>query len=325
VVGDLNSYNYINYNKGEKMFRNMRRSSQQLSEQETIEILKDGSNGILSVIGDDGYPYGVPISYAYHDGKIYFHCAKSGHKLDAIKKNNKVSFTVVGQDQVLPKKLTTCYQSVIVFGIVKILDDPEEKLESHMILSNKYSGKYPEHIQKEIEKDLDNMLMVKIDIQYMTGKAGIELIKSKAIETRVYEGIIDSAMEIRQEVFVEEQGFEDEFDDIDRRATHIVLIDKYNKEEKPIATCRVFQKEGSTEEYILGRLAVRKEYRENKIGSKTIEEAEKCVRKKGGTSISLHSQCSAKGFYQKQGYEEYGKIENEQGCPHIWMKKGLKS
>jgi predicted GNAT family N-acyltransferase len=160
---------------------------------------------------------------------------------------------------------------------------------------------YPEHIQKEIEKNLDNMLMAKIDIQYMTGKAGIELIKSKAIETRVYEGIIDSAMEIRQEVFVEEQGFEDEFDDIDRRATHIVLIDKYNKEEKPITTCRVFQKEGST------------------------EEAEKCVRKKGGTSISLHSQCSAKGFYQKQGYEEYGKIENEQGCPHIWMKKGLKS
>jgi nitroimidazol reductase NimA-like FMN-containing flavoprotein (pyridoxamine 5'-phosphate oxidase superfamily) len=84
------------------MFRNMRRSSQQLSEQETIEILKDGSNGILSVIEDDG--------------KIYFHCAKSGHKLDAIKKNNKVSFTVVGQDQVLPKKLTTCYQSVIVSG-----------------------------------------------------------------------------------------------------------------------------------------------------------------------------------------------------------------
>jgi predicted GNAT family N-acyltransferase len=67
-----------------------------------------------------------------------------------------------------------------------------------------------------------------------------------------------------------------------------------------------------------------KEYREKKMGTRAVKEAEKCVLEKGGTSISLHAQCRAKEFYNKLGYEEYGEIEDDQGCPHIWMKKDLK-
>jgi hypothetical protein len=303
------------------MFRKMRRNKQQLSEPETIRILQEGTNGILSVIGDDGFPYGVPLSYVYHEGKIYFHCAKEGHKLDAIKKNNKVSFTVVGQDEVVAKKLTSCYQSVIAFGTARILENSDEKLTSHILLSNKYSSQYPDAIEKEIKRSLKQMLMIEIKIEYMTGKEGIELVKKRMIEAKFYEGITDYAKEIREEVFVKEQGFVDEFDEIDENATHIILFDKSLEQEKPIATCRIFRDELNKENYILGRLAVRKEYRGENIGSRTVEEAEKCVMGKGGKSISLHAQCRAKEFYKKLGYEEYGEIGDDQECPHIWMKK----
>ena len=76
------------------MFREMKRKERQLSAELTEKILNKCTSGVLSVIGDDGYPYGVPVSYAYSDGKIFFHCAKEGHKVDAIKNNPKVSFTV---------------------------------------------------------------------------------------------------------------------------------------------------------------------------------------------------------------------------------------
>ena len=89
------------------MFREMRRKRQQMSLAETIEILEKGSFGVLSVYGDDDYPYGVPISYVYDDGKIYLHCAKTGHKIDGIIKNPKVSFCVTAQDLVVPEEYRT--------------------------------------------------------------------------------------------------------------------------------------------------------------------------------------------------------------------------
>lgn len=160
------------------MFREMRRIKQQLSEDATIKVLERGTNGILSVIGDDGYPYGVPLSYVYNKGKIYLHCAKKGHKLDAMAKNNKVCFTVVDKDEVVGQALTSYFRSVIVFGTARVLEDPEEKLQSHLILSNKYSGEFQEEIQKEIKRAYDHMLMIEIDIKHMTGKEAIELVEN---------------------------------------------------------------------------------------------------------------------------------------------------
>ncbi len=98
------------------MFRRMRRAAQQLSDAEALDILKRGSSGVLAVAGDEGYPYAVPLSYAYSEGKLFFHVAKSGHKLDAIARNDKVSFCVIGKDEVVPDEFTTYYRSVVVFG-----------------------------------------------------------------------------------------------------------------------------------------------------------------------------------------------------------------
>ena len=108
------------------MFREMKRKERQLSAELTEKILNKCTSGVLSVIGDDGYPYGVPVSYAYSDGKIFFHCAKEGHKVDAIKNNPKVSFTVIAQDDVVPEAYGTDFASVIAFGKASFVEDPEE-------------------------------------------------------------------------------------------------------------------------------------------------------------------------------------------------------
>ena len=88
-------------------FRDMRRKRQQLSEAESIGILQKATSGTLALLGDNGYPYAVPISYVYHEGKLYFHSALSGHKVDAIRQCDKASFCVIELDDVQPKKYTT--------------------------------------------------------------------------------------------------------------------------------------------------------------------------------------------------------------------------
>lgn len=121
------------------MFREMRRNKQTLSREESIAVLNRGTSGVLAVSGDDGYPYAVPLSYAYHGSRLYFHCAKSGHKLDAIARNQKASFCVIDQDNVVPHEYTTYFRSVIVFGTARIVEDEAEKKRALEILAAKYS------------------------------------------------------------------------------------------------------------------------------------------------------------------------------------------
>ena len=109
------------------MFRDMRRKNQLLPQEEAEAILRQGTSGVLSLLGGGGYPYGVPLSYVYHNGKLYFHCAKAGHKLDAIRREGKCSFCVIDQDQVVAEKYTTLFRSVIAFGQVRVLEDDGEK------------------------------------------------------------------------------------------------------------------------------------------------------------------------------------------------------
>ncbi len=113
------------------MFREMRRCDRALPMNEAEEILKSADYGVLSVIGDYGYPYGVPINYAYVDGKLYFHSTSNeSHKLDAIRQNSKVCFTVIAKHDVVLDELSTNYESVIVFGTARILYEPSEKAEA---------------------------------------------------------------------------------------------------------------------------------------------------------------------------------------------------
>ena len=109
------------------MFREMRRKKQELTEERTIEVLNRCTAGTLAVIGDGGYPYSVPLSYVYDGGKIYFHCASEGHKLDAINKDSRVSLSVIDKDQIVQEKYTTYFRSVIVFGKAHVIEDQDAK------------------------------------------------------------------------------------------------------------------------------------------------------------------------------------------------------
>lgn len=162
------------------MFREMRRKKQLLTMEETEAIFKRGTSGVLAVEGDGGYPYTVPLSYFYADSKIYFHSAKSGHKVDAIKKNDKASFCVVDQDEIVPEKFTTYFRSAVAFGRVRILEDREDIISALNKLGIKYSpNESDERRMAEIEGDMDNMYMMEFSIEHMTGKEAIELVKEK--------------------------------------------------------------------------------------------------------------------------------------------------
>ena len=161
------------------MFREMRRSALYLDKEECESILRNGSSGVLSVAGDDGYPYGVPISYVYEDGKIYFHCATTGHKLDAIAKNDKVSFCVIGQDQIVQELYTTFFLSVIAFGRARVLTDDAERRKALTTLALKYSPDFPDGIKPEIDLKLKGVTCVEITIEHMTGKGANKLLQAR--------------------------------------------------------------------------------------------------------------------------------------------------
>lgn len=161
------------------MFREMRRKKQLLPEEVSIRILEDNTSGVLAVYGDDGYPYAVPLSYVYDDFKIYFHSAISGHKIDAIKSNPKVSFCVIDQDEIVPEKYTTYFRSVIVFGNATILEREEDKRKAIETLAAKYSPNQVQGRMDEIEKSIDHLCMIELSIDSMTGKEAIELVKKK--------------------------------------------------------------------------------------------------------------------------------------------------
>jgi len=158
-------------------FRAMRRKRQQLSEEESVAILKKATAGTLALLGDNDYPYAVPLSYVYQEGRIYFHSALAGHKVDAIRKCEKASFCVIEQDDVQPEKYTTFFRSVIAFGRIHIIEDEHEKLETARMLGNRYNPNHDETLQKEIEGGLSRMLMIRFDIEHLTGKEAIELVR----------------------------------------------------------------------------------------------------------------------------------------------------
>ena len=160
-------------------FRAMRRKRQQLSEDESVEILRKATSGTLALLGDNGYPYAVPISYVYVDGKLYFHSALSGHKVDAIRGCDKASFCVIEKDEVHPEKYTTFFRSVIAFGRIHIIEDVTVKLETARLLGNRYNPNDDESLRIELEKDLARMCMIRFDIEHLTGKEAIELVRER--------------------------------------------------------------------------------------------------------------------------------------------------
>lgn len=159
------------------MFREMRRGKQALSNEDIVRVLKGGTSGVLALAGDDDYPYALPISYVYADGKLYFHCAKSGHKIDAVARNPKASFCVIGQDKVSSAEYTTHYESVIAFGKIRVMDDEIQKLCAIRKLSDKYcAAEGEEHRERAISKEWSSLCLLEMEIEHITGKQARELI-----------------------------------------------------------------------------------------------------------------------------------------------------
>lgn len=151
------------------MFRKMRRFKQQLSMEECIEVLKEQPRGIMAVHGEDGYPYTFPMNYIYRDGKLYFHCAKEGHKLDAIAADNKVSFCIMDEGFRKEGEWALNIKSVILFGTIRKMDNIEETKEIVRELGLKYYPT-PESVEVELNNAFSRVQVLELTIDHMTGK-----------------------------------------------------------------------------------------------------------------------------------------------------------
>ncbi len=152
------------------MFKEMRRKDRALETDDALEILTKGEYGILSTIGENGYPYGVPINYVYYNNIIGFHCAIEGQKLENLGQESRVSFTVVGDTNPLPEKFSTNYESVIVFGRAEESSEDEKK-EILIELIKKYSPDFLDKGKDYVNKSSKHSKVFKINIDHITGKA----------------------------------------------------------------------------------------------------------------------------------------------------------
>lgn len=151
------------------MFRKMRRYKQQLDESDCIEILKSEPRGVLSMIGDDDYPYGIPLDHWYSDGKLYFHCAKEGHKLDAITTCDKVCYCVYDNGYRKEGEWALNIRSVVVFGKIHIIEDETKKKEICTNLCRKFTDD-EKYLQKELETSFPRVCCLELVPEHMTGK-----------------------------------------------------------------------------------------------------------------------------------------------------------
>ena len=153
------------------MFRKMRRFNQQISDSECIEILKNTKRGVLSLIGDDGYPYGLPIDHWYceEDGKIYFHGAKEGHKIDSIKNCDKASYCTYDEGYRKEGDWALNIKSVIIFGRISLVEDDEKAREICTALTRKFTDD-EEYLEKELKNAFPRVQCLELAPEHMTGK-----------------------------------------------------------------------------------------------------------------------------------------------------------
>lgn len=159
------------------MKREMRRKKQELDLARCEEILKNATSGVLNLQGLDGYPYGVPVNFAYDGQNIIFHGAKSGYKFECISKNGKASFTVIDKDLIVPQEYTSYFRSVMAFGEVEILKDKDEIIKAAEVLGRRFApDETEEHLEQVISKEMPALTMYKMNVECITGKEAIELV-----------------------------------------------------------------------------------------------------------------------------------------------------
>ena len=151
------------------MFRPMRRFKQQLSQEECAELLQSEPRGVLAVLGDEDYPYAVPLDFVYHEGSLYFHGAGEGHKLDALRRHDKASFCVMDQGRREKGDWALYIRSVIAFGRLRVVQDPDRAMDLVRLLALKY---YPtaQEAEQEVQKDGPRATVLELNVEHLTGK-----------------------------------------------------------------------------------------------------------------------------------------------------------
>ncbi len=162
------------------MNRKMRRWKQLLPQEVTEELMNRNSSGVLSLMGDEGYPYGVPVNYAFDGDKIYFHSGKQGYKMECILANSKCSFTVIDMDENHPEDYTSYFRSAIATGDVSLVENPEESTYAIRLFTRKYVVNVTEEERIErIKSESHGLQMLRMDIKELSGKEAIELVRMK--------------------------------------------------------------------------------------------------------------------------------------------------
>ena len=153
------------------MFRDVARAKQKLPQEECVEILKQQPRGVLSVLGDDDYPYGMPMNHWYceQDGKLYFHSGVKGHRSDAMKRCDKASFCVYDEGYRREGEWALNIRSVIVFGRLEVVEDEAAALEFIRRLSAKFTDD-TDYVEREIREAMDHTLVFTLTPEHMTGK-----------------------------------------------------------------------------------------------------------------------------------------------------------
>ena len=164
--------------------RPMRRKRQELPHDESVGILRTATSGVLAVAGDGGYPYAVPLSFAVEEDagalRLYFHCAPSGHKLDAVRRDGRASFCVVNADDVVPEKFTTYFRSAIAFGCVRVVESDEERMHALQLLADKYAPGRDEGFAHEVETSFRQTCVLRLDVETLIGKEAVELVRARS-------------------------------------------------------------------------------------------------------------------------------------------------
>lgn len=163
------------------MERAMRRFRQALPKDVCEDILRRGTSGVLALHDEDG-PYAVPLSYVYAAGKIIFHGARQGHKLDCIRYDDRCSFTVIDQDEIVPSEYTTYFRSAIAFGRIRVVEDAGELRTLAAVLGDKYNPGHPAELAAEIEGSLSHLCVLVMDVTRLTGKEARELMEQRNMQ-----------------------------------------------------------------------------------------------------------------------------------------------
>ena len=153
------------------MKKEMRRKEKAMSREECIQVLDAAEYGVLSTVSTDDTPYGTPLNFVYRDDTVYFHCATTGHKIENIQHNNNACFNVVDSVVLMPKEFNTQYRSVTIFGTIEIVADEDEKMMAITAIAEKLSPAFPDEAAAYIKSAFDNIHILKLKVDHMTGKA----------------------------------------------------------------------------------------------------------------------------------------------------------